>query len=72
LTAVGSTVVGTNPPGSTNLDIAISADGKFLYTLNSGEGTIGVFAIQPDGTLNNVTEVGGLPKTAGFNGIAAN
>ena len=72
LTEVGATVVGTNPAGSTNLDIAISADGKFLYTLNSGAGTIGVFAIQPDGTLNSLTEVGGLPKTSGFNGIAAN
>jgi hypothetical protein len=31
--------------------IAISADGNFLYTLNSADGTIGAFAIQKDGTL---------------------
>lgn len=71
LTPIGSTVVGTNPAGSTNLDIATSGDGKFVYTLNSGTGTISVFSIQPDGTLNNIGEIEGLPKSAGFNGIAA-
>jgi len=71
LTPIGSTVVGTNPAGSTNLDITTSGDGKFVYTLNSGTGTIGVFAIQRDGTLNNLGEIEGLPKAAGFNGIAA-
>lgn len=71
LTAIGATVVGTNPAGSTNLDVAISADSKFLYTLNSGTGAIGMFGIQPDGNLANLGDVAGLPKTAGFNGIAA-
>jgi 6-phosphogluconolactonase (cycloisomerase 2 family) len=72
LTPIGATIVGTNPAGSTNLDIAISADGKFLYSLNSGAGTIGIFAIQADGSLNLLGERDGLPKIAGFNGIAAN
>jgi 6-phosphogluconolactonase len=71
LTPIGATVVGSNPVGSGNLDIAISSDGKYIYTLNSAAGTIGVFAIQPDGTLNNVDEIQGLPKSVGFNGIAA-
>jgi 6-phosphogluconolactonase len=43
-----------------------------LYTLNSGTGTIGIFAIQPDGTLTSLGEAGNFPSTAGFNGIAAN
>jgi 6-phosphogluconolactonase len=72
LTVLSGTVVGTNPSGSTNLDIAVSADGKFLYTLNSGTGTIGIFGIQPDGTLNKVGEAEGLAQATGFNGIAAN
>lgn len=72
LTPIGATIVGTNPAGSTNLDIAISADGKFLYSLNSGAGTVGIFAIQADGSLNLLGERDGLPKTVGFNGIAAN
>ena len=71
LTPIADTVVGTNPEGSLNLDLAVSGDGKYLFTLNSGTGAIGVFAIQSDGTLNNVGDVQGLPKAAGFNGIAA-
>jgi 6-phosphogluconolactonase len=71
LTPIGSTVVGTNPAGSTNLDITTSGDGKYVFTLNSGTGTISIFAIQSDGTLNNIGEIPGLPKSAGFNGIAA-
>jgi len=51
----------------------VSADGKFLYSLNAGNGSIGVFAIQPvNGTLTNLGALGGLPAAAGLNGIAAN
>ncbi|MGA8150134.1 MAG: hypothetical protein WB952_04235 [Terriglobales bacterium] len=64
-------MVGTNPSGSTNLDIAISADGKFLYTLNAGTGTVGIFGINADGSLTNLGDVGGLSASAGLNGIAA-
>ena len=71
LTPIGSTVVGTNPAGSTNLDITTSGDGKYVYTLNSGTGTISIFAVQGDGALNNLGEIQGLPESAGFNGIAA-
>lgn len=73
LAPLPGTVVGLNPPGSTNLDIAISADGAFLYSLNAGSGTIGIFAIgSSEGTLNSLGTVGGLPAAAGLNGIAAN
>jgi 6-phosphogluconolactonase (cycloisomerase 2 family) len=65
------TVVGTNPAGSHNVDIAVSADGKYLYTQNSNTGAIGVFSIQSDGTLQEEEGVSGLPKEAGFNGLAA-
>ncbi len=71
LTALPGTVVGTNPPGATNLDIAISADGNFLYSLDGEIGMISIFGIQSDGTLTNLGTVGGLPPNAGFNGIAA-
>ena len=71
LAPIGATVVGSNPEGSVNLDIAVSGDGRFLYSVNSSAGTIGVFSIQSDGTLNNVDEIGGLPKSVGFNGMAA-
>ncbi|QHS53975.1 lactonase family protein [Edaphobacter sp. 12200R-103] len=71
LTPLGSTVVGNNPAGSTNLDIAVSADGKYVYTLNSNAGNIGMFRIEDNGTLTHLGEAGDLPKSAGFNGIAA-
>jgi len=71
LTALPGTVLALNPSGSANLDITISADGKFLYSLNAASGAIGMFAIQSNGALANLGTTGGLPASAGFNGIAA-
>jgi 6-phosphogluconolactonase len=71
LTPVGDTVVGQNPTGSTNLDIAASDDGRYLYTLNGAAGTIGRFAVQEDGSLVNLGQQDGLPASGGINGIAA-
>jgi 6-phosphogluconolactonase (cycloisomerase 2 family) len=71
LTAIGETVVGTNPAGSTNLDIAASANGRFVYTLNSGAGSIGIFSVDHDGSLDGLGSVDGLPVAMGMNGIAA-
>jgi hypothetical protein len=39
--------------------------------LNGEVGTIGVFAIGADGTLEQVTQIQELPAAVGFNGIAA-
>jgi 6-phosphogluconolactonase (cycloisomerase 2 family) len=66
-----SSVVASNPEGATNLDIAISGDGKFFYSLNATVGTVGVFAIQSDGTLKEVDEIPAFTAAVGFNGIAA-
>jgi 6-phosphogluconolactonase len=72
LTPIGGTVLGNNPSGSHNVDIAVSADGKFVYTINSQSGNIGIFAInQQDGSLTSLGQAGDLPKSVGFNGIAA-
>jgi 6-phosphogluconolactonase len=72
LTPIAGTVLGNNPAGSHNVDIAVSADGKFVYTINSQSGNIGVFAInQQDGSLTSLGQAGDLPKSVGFNGIAA-
>ena len=71
LTPIAATVLASNPVGSTNLDIAVSSDSSYVYTLNSGAGSIGIFAIQKDGSLVDSGQVEGLPKAAGFNGIAA-
>ena len=71
LTPIESTIVISEGPGTTNLDVAVSSDGKYIYTLNSGVGTVGIFQINSDGTLQALGEIDGLPKTVGFNGIAA-
>lgn len=72
LTPIGATVLGINPTGSVNLDIAVTADSQFLYSLNSGNGTIGVFAIEQEGgALVNLSEDSVISAKAGFNGIAA-
>ena len=71
LTPIGATTVASYPAGTTNLDMVVSGDGKYLYTLNSGTGSVGIYSINSDGTLSNPGEIEGLPKTAGFNGIAA-
>ena len=71
LTALAGTIVGANPSGATNLDITISGDGKFLFSLNGEAGAVGVFAISSDGSLTELEQADGLPKAAGFNGIAA-
>jgi 6-phosphogluconolactonase len=71
LTTIGSTVVGNNPAGSHNVDIAVTVDGKYVYTINSQSGNIGIFRVENDGTLTNLGQAGDLPKSVGFNGIAA-
>ena len=71
LTPIGGTIVATYPTGTTNLDMAVSGDGKYLYTLNSGAGSVGIYSINSDGTLSNPSDIEGLPKTVGFQGIAA-
>jgi len=71
LTPIGSTIVGNNPSGSHNVDIAVSTDSQYLYTINSDSGNIGMFRIEQNGTLTNLGQAGDLPKSAGFNGIAA-
>ena len=72
LTPIGATILGINPTGAGNLDIAATADSQFLYSLNSGNGTIGVFRIEQEGgALVNLSEDPVISAEAGFNGIAA-
>jgi len=42
-------------------DIALADDGRFLYAINSFEGSIKGFAVGDDGSLTMITAVGGLP-----------
>jgi DNA-binding beta-propeller fold protein YncE len=71
LTPIDGTVLATLPAGSTDLDLAITPDGKYLYTIDSGTGSISILSVNSDGTLSVLPGVSGLAANAGFNGIAA-
>lgn len=61
----GLTGVGSRP-----VDMALSVGNRFLYTLNSGNGTVGAFAVNTqNGSLHPLAGAAGLPVTA--NGLAA-
>jgi hypothetical protein len=49
--------------------MALSRDGRFLYTLNSGDGTLATFRVRADGSLSPRPGLNGIP--AGSNGLAA-
>ncbi|QBQ99027.1 3-carboxymuconate cyclase [Paraburkholderia pallida] len=53
---------------STPLDLALSANSKFLY-VRQGGGAVSGFSVSPDGSLNPIGAVTGLPP--GAQGIAA-
>lgn len=65
------TVAGAAGRGSFPIDLAITPDRRFLYTLNAGTGTVGRFRIRGAGQLSFLGEVGGLPANDGVQGIAA-
>lgn len=44
---------------------------RFLYVLDSGDGTVGAFRINADGSLTEIDRIGGLPIDAGAQGLAA-
>lgn len=60
-------VVGHTEAGA--IDMAVTPDGKFLYAESGGAGTVDVFATNSDGSLTELSIVGGLP--VGLEGIAA-
>lgn len=58
-------------PDAFPTDLAVTPDGRFLYTLNAGRGTIGMFRIRNSGKLVYLGEAGSLPGHSGLQGIAA-
>ena len=62
---------GVTEAGATPLDMSISRDGKFLYSLETGAGAVGAFVIHGDGSLTPLAVAGGLPRLGGLQGMAA-
>ena len=61
----------TLPAGSANLDMAVTKDSAYLYTLDAGTGVVSILQIAGDGTLKLVGEKTGFAPGAGANGLAA-
>ena len=60
--------------GSQPVDLAFSSDGKYLYNLLRGYGSVSGHAIEHNGSLANIGEFGrgqGLPANNGASGLAA-
>jgi 6-phosphogluconolactonase (cycloisomerase 2 family) len=64
-----SGISATLPAGSAPTDMAVTRNDQFLYTLNSGNGSVGAYRIAADGSLAFLGTVAGLP--AGAVGLAA-
>ena len=69
LTAGGRT--GDLGAGAQPLDIDFGGDGRFLYVLKNGTGTIGAFTVNSDGMLTALPDTPGLAARAGFMGLVA-
>ncbi len=73
LSPIGNGNVGTTSATAKPLDLAVTFDGKYLYSANGGDGSVGIWTIKADGTLTAQAPVA-LPTadaSAGLNGIAA-
>jgi len=62
LNADGRTAV--TGAGSHPIDMTLSRDGQFFYSLANGNGTIGTFRTKPDGSLEPLSVVSGIPASA--------
>ena len=54
----------TATAGRTPIDIDASDDGRFVYQLNGGDDSIGIFEVGRDGQLTSLGFLSGLPATA--------
>ncbi len=66
----GSGVAAVTGAGTLPIDMAVSADGQFDYSFETGAGAIGIYHINGDGSLSSVGLQGGLPAVGGYQGIA--
>ena len=48
--------------GNKPIDMATTVDGRYLYVLNAGDGSVGAFRAHRDGSLEDLGTVPGLPK----------
>jgi len=64
-------ITGTSNPGDLPKDLGFSLNGRYLYALNVGTGTVGIFRIGPAGTLTHIGDSDAVLPAGVVNGIAA-
>jgi 6-phosphogluconolactonase (cycloisomerase 2 family) len=57
-------ITGVTGAGTSPIDAALSRNGRFLYTINTGSDDISVFAVGADGSLTALDGIGGLPASS--------
>jgi 6-phosphogluconolactonase (cycloisomerase 2 family) len=57
-------ITGNIGAGSHPVDMAVSADGQFLFSLANGNGTLNLFKISCDGSLVYLDSLGGIATSA--------
>lgn len=62
-------ITGNIGAGSKPIDMALTANSRFLYVLNSGNNSLSAFRVNQDGSLDSLTGVTGIPS--GANGLVA-
>ena len=62
-------VTAATGPGSDPIDMALSNDGRFLFVLNSGHHSIGIFGVKADGGLSRLGTT--IVQAAAPSGLAA-
>jgi 6-phosphogluconolactonase len=65
-----NSIVGVTGAGTLPLDMGVSHDGRFIYSLEVGAGTIGIFKVNANGTLTSLGTSGSFAPVSGFQGIA--
>ncbi|MBI3365077.1 MAG: beta-propeller fold lactonase family protein [Ignavibacteriae bacterium] len=55
---------GVTGVGSKPIDMALSINSRYLYTLNAGTQSVSAFQVNSDGTLTSLTSITGLPASA--------
>lgn len=65
-----NSIVAVAGSGTLPLDMGVSFNGRFVYSLETGAGVIGVFKMKGDGTLTSLGTTGSYPAVGGFQGIA--
>jgi 6-phosphogluconolactonase len=62
--ALRHAVAASTGAGSRPIDMALSRNGRFMFVLAPGNGTVRPYLINHDGTLTGLGPIPGLPSTA--------